>query len=270
MAAAGALGVVHVDDATADRAQRVLDETRFVQRVGVQLHLEVVVVGHAEAGVDRRRHRAPVLVDLEAEAAGPQLLDERRRLVRVAAPEEAEVHRPRLGGLQHLAGVEGAAAVDADRNRPERAAEHGGDARRDGVLDEAGRVEMHVHVDRARRDDHALAIAHRRARADDQAWIDAIHDGRIAGLADADDPAILHADVALDDAQDGIDDERVAEQEVERAIGVGDARGEAEAVAQRLAAAVQAFVAIDCVVGLSTTATSDVSPRRMPSPTVGP
>ena len=51
--------------------------------------------------------------------------------------------------------------------------------------------------------------------------------------------------MALDDPQDGIDEQRVAKQEVERAIRVGDARREPEAVAQRLSAAVQALVAVD-------------------------
>ena len=38
------------------------------------------------------------------------------------------------------------------------------------------------------------AVAHRGGRADDEARIDPVHDRGIAGLADADDPAILDAD----------------------------------------------------------------------------
>ena len=74
VAAAGALGVVHVDGAAVDRRQRVLQEARLVERVGVQLHLEVHLVGHRQAGVDHRRHGAPVLVDLHPEAAAAQLV----------------------------------------------------------------------------------------------------------------------------------------------------------------------------------------------------
>ena len=45
MAAARALGVEGVDGAALERLDRVLDEARFVQRVGVDHHLDVVIVG---------------------------------------------------------------------------------------------------------------------------------------------------------------------------------------------------------------------------------
>ena len=101
--AARALRVIHVDGPAGDRLQRVLEEAALVERVGVQLDLEVELVRDAQAAVDRRRRRAPVLVDLEPEAAGLDLLDQRRRAGGVAAAEEAEVHRPGLRRLQHLA-----------------------------------------------------------------------------------------------------------------------------------------------------------------------
>ena len=218
------------------------------ERVGVQLHLEIEIVGDGEARVDRRRHRAPVFVDLQADAAGFELLDERCGLVRIAASEETEIDRPMLGGLQHLADVERTAGIDADGDRAERAAEHGGDARRDRVFAQPGRVEMHVHVDGAGRGDHAFAIAHRGRGRDEKARIDAVHDGGIAGLAEADDAAVLDAEVAFDDADHRIDDQNVAEQQVERALRAGHAGGEPDAVAQRLAAAVQAFIAVNGVI----------------------
>ena len=59
---------------------------------------------------------------------------------------------------------------------------------------------------------------------------------------------MLHADIRLVDAGP-VDDERVGDHEIERAI-VGDARGLAHAVAQHLAAAELALVAVDRVVAL--------------------
>ena len=187
-------------------------------------------------------------MNLQADAAGLHLLDERRRLVRIAAAEETEIDRPVLGGLQHLADIERAAGIDADGDRAERAAEHRGDARRDGVLAQPGRVEMDMHVDGARRGDHAFAIAHRGGGRNDQPRIDAVHDGRVAGLAEADDAAVLDAEIAFDDADDRIDHQDVAEEKIERALRAGHAGGKPDAVAQRLAAAVQAFVAVDGVI----------------------
>ena len=113
-----------------------------------------------------------------------------------------------------------------------------------------GRVEMDVDVDGAGRGDHAFAIAHRGRRRDDQAGIDAVHDGGIAGLAEADDAAVLDAEIAFDDADHRIDDQHVAEQQIERALRAGHAGRETDAVAQRLAAAMQTFIAVDGVIFL--------------------
>jgi hypothetical protein len=77
-----------------------------------------------------------------------------------------------------------------------------------------------------------------------------VHHFRIAGLADGDDLAVLDADVAFDDAEHRIDDRRVANQHVERTLRRGVAGFQAHAVAQCLAAAVQAFVARHRVVML--------------------
>ena len=52
-----------------------------------------------------------------------------------------------------------------------------------------------------------------RVRADDE--VDAVADRRAPGPADAGDPAVLDPDVRLDDADDGVDDERAGEHHVE-------------------------------------------------------
>ena len=51
--------------------------------------------------------------------------------------------------------------------------------------------------------------------------VDAVHHGWIACLAEADNSAVLDTEVALDDAQHRIDDNDVAEQEIERALRTG-------------------------------------------------
>ena len=107
---------------------------------------------------------------------------------------------------------------------------------------------MDMDVDGARRRDQPLAIAHRGAGGHDEPRIDPVHDRRVAGLADADDLAVADAEIALHDAEHGIDDEDVAEQKIEGALGRGDAGRHADPVAQGLAAAMQAFVAVDGVI----------------------
>ena len=64
-----------------------------------------------------------------------------------------------------------------------------------------------------------FGIAHRGGRADDQVRMHAVHRRGVAGFADADDLAVLDADIALDDAEHRIDHQRIAQQHVERAHG---------------------------------------------------
>src|ERR1700722_19554580 len=49
-----------------------------------------------------------------------------------------------------------------------------------------------------------------------QARVDAVHDGRIAGLADAHDTAMANAEAPLDDTDNGIYHDNVAQQEIQR------------------------------------------------------
>ena len=102
---------------------------------------------------------------------------------------------------------------------------------------------MHMDVDAARCRDHAFGIAHRGGCSNDQISMHTVHRGRIAGLSDPDDFSILDADVALDDAEHRVDHQRIAQQHIECAHGAVVAWRHPEAVTQRLAAAVQAFLA---------------------------
>lgn len=99
---------------------------------------------------------------------------------------------------------------------------------------------MRVHA--TRRDDLALARDDVRAAADDHALGHAVHDVRVARLADARYDARLDADVGLVDAR-VVDDEGVGDDEVE-AVGVGAPAHLPHALAQRLAAPELALVAV--------------------------
>ena len=79
--------------------------------------------------------------------------------------------------------------------------------------------------------------------ADDHPRIDALHHVGIARLADAGDPAVLDADVGLVDAG-VVDDQGVGDHAIQR-VGLAHARGLAHAVAEHLAAAEFALVAVD-------------------------
>ena len=250
VAAAGALGVVHVDGAAADGRQRVLDEAALVQRVGVELDLEIELVGDAEAGVDGRRHdpqsswilrpRQPVSSCSTSEAGLCELPRPRKPKFIGQCSAACSILPTLNGPPESMPTVIGPSEPPSMVVMPEAMA----------CSTSARGIEMDMDVDRPGGGDQALAVAHRGRRADDQVGIDAVHDRRVAGLAEADDPAVLDAEVALDDAEHRIDDDDVADQHVERAVRALHAGGQPHAVAQRLAAAVQAFVAGDGVVVL--------------------
>ena len=58
---------------------------------------------------------------------------------------------------------------------------------------------------------------------------------------------MANAEVAFDDTDDGIDNDDVAKQEIQRSLGAGNA-GHANSVTQGFAAAMQAFVAVNGVI----------------------
>ncbi len=105
--AARALGVVGVDGAAADRAQRVLDETHLVEGVGVDVHLHAGRVGDRQARVDGCRGGAPVLVKLETRCAAAQLLPHRLGADGVALAEQRDVQRPGVQRLEHAGQMPG-------------------------------------------------------------------------------------------------------------------------------------------------------------------
>ncbi len=67
-------------------------------------------------------------------------------------------------------------------------------------------------------------------------------------MADADDEAVFDADVGLDDAEAGVEDEGVGDDEVER-LGVGGGGRLAHAVAENLSAAELDLVAVTAALG---------------------
>ncbi len=225
-------------------AMRVLDEARLVERVGVDRHLHVVAVGDAEAVVDRRRRRAPILVQLQAAGAGLDLLDQALGQAGIALAEEAEIHREGLGRLQHARQVPGPGRAGGGRGaggRSGAAADHGGDAGIERLLDLLRADEVDVHIDAAGGDDAALAGDHLGAGADDD--VDPGLDVGIAGLADGGDAPVLDADVGLDDAP-MVEDQRVGDDGVDGALGAAPL-ALAHAVADHLAAAELHLLAVD-------------------------
>src|SRR5690606_26372924 len=127
--------------------------------------------------------------------------------------------------------------------RTRAAADHRRDARHHRLFDLLRADEMNVRVDAAGRRDQTLSCDDLGTRADHD--IDARLHVRIAALADADDAAVLQADVGLDDTP-VIEDQGIRDDRID------DLRGTPlplpHAVADHLAAAELHFLAVDRVI----------------------
>jgi hypothetical protein len=115
------------------------------------------------------------------------------------------------------------------------------------MLDKTRAVKVNVDIDGAGRCDQPFAVSHRRATRNYQARINAVHDGRIAGLSNTDDAATADAKVAFNDPENGIDNDDIAKQEIQRSLGAGDS-GHADSIPKGFASAMQAFVTINGVI----------------------
>ena len=79
------------------------------ERVGVDRHLHVEIVGDGEAAIDRRRRRAPILVQLQAAGAGLDLLDQAPRACdALPLPKKPRFIGKAIGRLDHARDVPGA------------------------------------------------------------------------------------------------------------------------------------------------------------------
>ena len=142
-----------VDRPAVDRRDRVVDKSALVERIGMDGDLDVVLVGHLQAGVDDGEGGAPVFVELQAAGTGLDLGLERLGHAAVALAEDAHVDRQALECLEHPHDVPRARRAGGRpraRGRAGAAADQRGDARGDGHVDLLRADEVDVGVDAAR------------------------------------------------------------------------------------------------------------------------
>ncbi len=244
VAAAAALDVERVNRPPRHDREGVGHRQALVQPVGVERHLDVVLVRDPQRGVQRAGVGPGVLVHLEPADAGPdEGLDERLGTRRRAAAEPPDVDRPRVEGGDPGPDAEG--VVDPDP--PHRAvllAEHRRHAGRQLRFEDPRREQVDVGVDAARRRDEPLAVDDGRPGADHD--VDAVQGVRVAGPTDRDDPALADADRRLADPEDRVEEQAAGDDDVARR-GRRD-RGQVHAVPGRLAEADEQLVAAPRVV----------------------
>ena len=213
MPAAAPLHVVRVQDASVEHGEGVLDRHRLVEAVGVERDLDVVLVGHAQGGVDRPQGRAGVLVHLQSAHVRADRLADGLVARRRSPSEQADVHGVRLHRPQPA--LEHPRRPQAHSpHRPGLLADDGGDARRDLRLEHPWAERVDVGVDAPGRGDQPVAVDDHGARADDD--VDVVGRVGVAGLADAADAALADADARDPHAVDGIEHDDVRDEHVAR------------------------------------------------------
>ena len=246
MAAACALGVEGVDRPTFHRGDGVFDKARFIESIGVDHHLNVHLVRHAQAAVDGGRCGAPIFVQFEAGRTCPHHFAYRIRERGVALARDTRIHRQAVKAPHHLADVPCARASRRQRamRRTRATADHRRDARMQRIVELLRRDKVDVAVDPARSEDTPLARNGFGRGADDN-----IHAGlgiRVARLTDRMNTSVFQANVSLINPR-MVHDQRVGDNGVDSTLIAG-ALGLAHPIADHLTAAEFDLFAIDGVI----------------------
>src|SRR5258708_38880534 len=99
MSATRALGMISMNRSSFDRCNRFFDKAGFVDRVGMNRYLDIVLVGNLQTSIDCRRGRAPILMQLQSAGAGFNLFRERRQRTGVSLSPATNITGPGLRGL---------------------------------------------------------------------------------------------------------------------------------------------------------------------------
>jgi hypothetical protein len=245
VAAAGTLGVEGVDGAALQRLDGAFDKAALVERIGVDHHLDIILVGHRETCVDGSWRGAPILMQFERTGAAEHHFLERGRHRGIALARKSQIHREGVGALDHPGDVPGAGRAGGGKRAMRRAgaaAEHGGQTAHQGFFNLLRADVVDVAVETACGEDLAFAGNCLGAGAHDDVhtWLGV----GIACLTDGGDAAVLEPDIGLVNAG-VIDHQRIGDDGVDGAIGAGDL-GLPHAVTDHLAAAEFHFLAIGC------------------------
>src|ERR1700683_1727276 len=235
-----------VNGAPVDGVDGVGQVAALIERVGVNGHLHVVLVGHAQRTVDDGGGRAVVLVHLQGAGTGLDLLAQRAGLAAVALAHEADVDRHHLAGFEHARQIprpRGCGDCAGAIRGPRATAEESRDPAAERVISLLPGQKMHVGIDGAGGGYEPLARNRLGAGTDHHVGLHAVHEIGIARFADAHNPPVPDADVRLEDAENGIHDDHRGDHEVEHARVIAHAGRLSHAIAEGLATAEYRFIA---------------------------
>ena len=101
MAATCTFRMETVDGSAFHGSKGILDEPALVQRIRMDSDLNVFLIGNVQAIIDGGWRGSPVLMQLQADSTGSDLLAKRFRLACIAFAEQSHIDRKRFDSLKH-------------------------------------------------------------------------------------------------------------------------------------------------------------------------
>ena len=236
MTAPRPFGVEGMDRAAFQRLDRMFDKTRLVKRVGMDHHLHIHRIGHAEAAINRRGRGAPIFVQFQRASPAQNLFLKGGGQAGIALACEGKVHGKGIRRLQHPPQMPRPGRAGGGKRamrRPRAPAQHRGKARMQRIFDLLRADIVNMAVKPASRQDTPLARDDLGACADGDGDI-GLRVG-ISRLADGGDAPILQANIRFINPR-VIHHQGVGDDRVHHPFSAGQLRL-AHAIADHLAAA---------------------------------
>ncbi|MNC22884.1 hypothetical protein D3C75_708920 [compost metagenome] len=147
MSAAGSLSMISMDRPAIYCLQRILQKTRFIKRIRMDGNLDVILIRGLQTGIDCSRGASPILMQLETNRPGLNLLNKRFDKRRISLSGKTDIHRERLRSLQHthhMPGTRRTRCCLCPCRRPCPSPDHGCNSRGQGRFNLLGTNKMHM------------------------------------------------------------------------------------------------------------------------------
>mmetsp|Transcript_24303 Transcript_24303/g.37461 ORF Transcript_24303/g.37461 Transcript_24303/m.37461 type:complete len:405 (+) Transcript_24303:486-1700(+) len=220
MSTSRTLTVVGMNRSILHGCQTSLTARAFVERIGMNRHLNIVLLRHAQTIVNGRRRGAPILVQFEPTCTRFNGIDQALRFGRVAFPRKPKVQRQTIGSLHHHAQMRGRWGTRRGTRPGSRAGptpEHRRQSRRNGLIGQLRTDIVNVRINSPRSEYGPFTSNDFGVDANDQIRRHPILRVGISSLANSNDGAIVHTNVGLVDAGI-IDNERIGNDQIERLL----------------------------------------------------
>ena len=249
---ATAFSVEGVDGTAFECGNRVFHIATFVQGVGVDGYLHVILVSYAQASADSVRSCTPVFVNFEGANASFNLFNQSSFTSALTSSSltfthQTDVQRHSFHGAQHLLNVPYARCYCSSVGavcRTEATSNQSSTATSQCSVVDLWANQVHVGVDTASGNDGRAAVDSVSSWAANQTRCYTFHGVGVTSFTDTNDFASFNTDVSFNNALDRVDDGCVCQHQVQAARAAGSGVVKAHAVTQCFTTAEHGLITI--------------------------